>query len=133
MEQPKYKPAVAKTGAAVFTKPVTINFDTAKSALDSEGMHIINNQVIPQLEMARAMLVRVEGNTDNVGNKNANIMLSQKRAQAVMEYIISRGVDRNRIHAKGNGDANPVSSNKTEDGRAANRRTDILYISGGAK
>ena len=133
VEQPKYKPAVAKTGAAVFTKPVTINFDTAKSALDSEGMHIINNQVIPQLEMARAMLVRVEGNTDNVGNKNANIMLSQKRAQAVMEYIISRGVDRNRIHAKGNGDANPVSSNKTEDGRAANRRTDILYISGGAK
>lgn len=128
VEKPKYQPKAAATGEPVFTKPITINFNSGESDLDSESMHIINSQVLPQLLMARAMLVRVEGNTDNVGNKQLNQALSEKRAKAVMEYIISRGIERERIQSKGNGDMNPVASNKTADGRAANRRTDVLFI-----
>ncbi|MCG8422755.1 MAG: phosphate ABC transporter substrate-binding/OmpA family protein [Proteobacteria bacterium] len=127
---PDYKPQVAKTGRAVFTKPVTINFDPGESDLDAESMHILNNQVVPQLEMARAMYVRVEGNTDNVGRERFNESLSEKRAQSVVDYLIEKGIDKRRLTAKGNGSANPVASNKTSDGRAANRRTDILFISG---
>lgn len=130
VQKPSYEPKVAETGAPVFTKPVTINFDTGKSDLDPESMHIINNQVIPQLEMARAMHVRIEGNTDNVGNPKNNQDLSEKRAKSVMDFMVSKGIDGERIFHKGNGDANPVASNKTADGRAANRRTDILFIKG---
>ena len=92
-------------------------------------MHIINSQVLPQLEMARAMHVRVEGNTDDVGNAQSNQLLSEQRAKAVMDFLVSKGIDAARVYAKGNGNANPVASNKTTDGRAANRRTDILFIS----
>jgi OmpA-OmpF porin, OOP family len=111
---------------------VTINFDSGASELDTESMAILNNQLVPQLEMARGMYVRVEGNTDSVGDKKLNARLSEKRAQAIVDYLITRGVERDRIVAKGNGDSKPVASNKTSDGRATNRRTDILFISGGS-
>jgi len=131
VEQPKYEAKVAETGAPVFTKPVTINFRTGQSDLDAESMHIMNSQVLPQLEMAKAMYVRVEGNTDDVGDKQQNVLLSERRAQAVVDYLVAKGLHAERVTAKGNGDQNPVSSNKTVDGRAANRRTDVLFISGG--
>jgi NitT/TauT family transport system substrate-binding protein len=129
VEQPKYEPKVAATGAPVFTKPVTINFESGQSDLDTESMHILNSQVVPQLELAKAMYVRVEGNTDNVGDAQQNQALSDRRAKSVLDYLVGRGINRDRLTAKGNGDANPTGSNKTTDGRAANRRTDILFIS----
>jgi outer membrane protein OmpA-like peptidoglycan-associated protein/ABC-type nitrate/sulfonate/bicarbonate transport system substrate-binding protein len=132
VKEVKYEPKIAATGAPVFTKPVTINFDSGASDLDAESMAILNNQLVPQLEMARGMYVRVEGNTDNVGDKGRNQKLSERRAAAIADYLVTRGVERERIVAKGNGDARPVASNKTADGRASNRRTDILFISGAA-
>jgi outer membrane protein OmpA-like peptidoglycan-associated protein len=128
---PKYQPHIAATGAPVFTKPVTINFDPGKKVLDAESMNILNNQLVPQLEMARGMYIRVEGNTDNVGSKTRNQTLSEERAKAIADYLVSRGVEPGRVVARGNGDSRPVASNKTSDGRASNRRTDILFISGG--
>jgi outer membrane protein OmpA-like peptidoglycan-associated protein len=95
-------------------------------------MNILNNQLMPQLEMARGMYVRVEGNTDNVGSKSRNQVLSEERAKAIVDYLVSRGVEPARVVARGNGDSKPVASNKTADGRASNRRTDILFISGGS-
>ena len=71
------------------------------------------------------MYVRVEGNTDNVGDEAWNQGLSERRAQAIVDYLVSRGVDnRRRMVARGNGAANPLASNKTPEGRARNRRTD---------
>ena len=92
-------------------------------------LNLINSQVLPQLEMARAMYVRVEGNTDDQGSARANHKLSEKRAQGVVDYLITKGIAQARVSAKGNGPDNPVASNKTKDGRASNRRTDILFIS----
>ena len=70
--------------------------------------------------------VRVEGYTDNVGGKAANQHLSRQRAAAVMNWLIDHGVDRSRLTAKGYGDARPLGDNSTEDGRAKNRRVELV-------
>ncbi len=69
------------------------------------------------------------GNTDNTGNHNKNVLLSQKRAQAVASFLINTyGFDRNRFVIVGNGPDNPVADNSTASGRAKNRRTDFELI-----
>jgi NitT/TauT family transport system substrate-binding protein len=123
-----YESAVARTGAPLFTKPVTINFRSDEAELDTSSMATVNSQLLPQIQIARGMLIRVEGNTDSVGEPEWNRKLSKRRAQAIVDYLISRGIDAGRLVAKGNGSTRPVASNKTPEGRARNRRTDILFI-----
>jgi outer membrane protein OmpA-like peptidoglycan-associated protein/ABC-type nitrate/sulfonate/bicarbonate transport system substrate-binding protein len=127
----RYDAAVGRAGAALFTKPLTINFPTAGSELSSESMAIINQQILPQLEIARTMYARIEGNTDSVGDAEANQALSERRADAIVEYLVARGIARERLSARGNGSKNPIDSNKLPEGRARNRRTDVLFIRGG--
>jgi NitT/TauT family transport system substrate-binding protein len=124
----KYEEGVAQTGTPLFTKHVAISFRSANAELDTESMSSLNRQVLPQLEIARGMSIRIEGNTDSVGPESVNQKLSEMRAQAIVEYLVNRGVDRARIVARGNGSSHPVASNKTADGRAQNRRTDVLFI-----
>jgi NitT/TauT family transport system substrate-binding protein len=124
----KYQEATALTGTALFTKPVSINFRAANADLDAEAMSVLNNQLLPQIEIARGMYIRVEGNTDSMGKSSSNKRLSELRAKAIADFLISRGVDRNRVIARGNGAARPIASNKSAEGRAMNRRTDVLFI-----
>jgi NitT/TauT family transport system substrate-binding protein len=123
-----YESGVAKTGSPLFTKPITINFRSDDADLDTQSMAIVNSQLLPQIQIARGMLIRVEGNTDNVGDAEWNRRLSKRRAQSIVDYLVSRGIDPSRLVAKGNGPTRPVASNKTPEGRAKNRRTDILFI-----
>jgi outer membrane protein OmpA-like peptidoglycan-associated protein/ABC-type nitrate/sulfonate/bicarbonate transport system substrate-binding protein len=123
-----YDPALAFRGAALFTKPVSINFATASSMLGPAAIAIINQEVLPQLEIARGMSIRVEGNTDSTGDVAVNAALSQRRAQAIVDYLVMRGVPKNRVVARGNGSTKPVATNDTPQGRAMNRRTDVLFI-----
>jgi outer membrane protein OmpA-like peptidoglycan-associated protein len=76
------------------------------------------------------MSIRVEGNTDAYGDRWYNQHLSELRAQAIVEYIVTRGIPRERMVARGNGSSNPVASNAVAEGRAKNRRTDVLFIRG---
>jgi outer membrane protein OmpA-like peptidoglycan-associated protein/ABC-type nitrate/sulfonate/bicarbonate transport system substrate-binding protein len=124
-----YQANVAATGRPLFTKPVTINFRSGKSELLAETMAVLNEHVVPQVHMAAGMYIRVEGNTDNLGDEAWNQDLSERRAKAIVDYLVSRGVDEGRIVAKGNGSTRPVASNRTPEGRARNRRTDVLFIS----
>jgi NitT/TauT family transport system substrate-binding protein len=124
----KYQANVALRGQPLFTKPVIINFRTARSDLTSEDMAVLNQTVVPQVQMARGMYIRVEGNTDDVGDDDWNRTLSERRAGAIADYLISRGVNRDRLMSRGNGSARPVASNKTAAGRFRNRRTEILFI-----
>jgi outer membrane protein OmpA-like peptidoglycan-associated protein/ABC-type nitrate/sulfonate/bicarbonate transport system substrate-binding protein len=124
----KYLASVASTGRPLFTKPVTVNFHTGQSELTSEGMALLNQHVVPQVQMAAGMYIRVEGNTDNLGDEDWNQGLSERRAGSIVEYLVSRGVNRQRIVARGNGSAKPVASNRSIEGRARNRRTEILFI-----
>ena len=126
----EFNPAIANSGAPLFTKPVSINFPSNGTGLSPEAIAVVNQQILPQLEIAGGMSVRVEGNTDGIGEKAANQTLSEKRAAAIVEYLISRGVPRSRLVARGNGPGKPVASNATPEGRAQNRRTDVLFIRG---
>jgi OOP family OmpA-OmpF porin len=78
--------------------------------------------------MASGMYIRVEGNTDSVGDEDWNQTLSERRADAIVQYLVGKGIDPGRIVSKGNGSGRPLVSNRTADGRARNRRTDILFI-----
>ena len=92
---------------------------------------MVNQQILPQLAIAGGMSVRVEGNTDGMGERAANQTLSERRAAAIVEYLVARGVPRTRVVARGNGSGKPVAPNATPEGRAQNRRTDVLFIRGG--
>ena len=124
----KYRPDIAASGKPLFTDPVTIGFHSGKSDLTGEAMSVLNKNVVPQVQMAGGMYVRVEGNTDNLGDETWNQGLSERRAQAIVDYLSSRGVECRRMVARGNGSGNPLASNKTAEGRARNRRTEILFI-----
>jgi len=126
-----FNPAIANHGSPLFTKPVSINFPSNGNQLSPEALAVINQQILPQLEIAGGMSVRVEGNTDGVGERTANQALSEKRAAAIVEYLIARGVARTRLVARGNGASKPLAPNNTTEGRAQNRRTDVLFIRGG--
>jgi outer membrane protein OmpA-like peptidoglycan-associated protein len=69
------------------------------------------------------MKIEIGGHTDNTGDKIKNKTLSQNRAKSVKDYLISKGVDASRLSAIGYGDSKPIADNKTEQGRAQNRRT----------
>lgn len=68
---------------------------------------------------------RLQGYTDNVGTVDYNLQLSYKRAESVREFLISQGVPATSLSAKGSGSANPVASNKTDEGRRQNRRVEM--------
>lgn len=121
-------PTSATTSAPVMTKPVNIYFATGASQLDPNARQVLDN-VATTVQAFSNAYIRVEGNTDSVGNAQSNVALSQRRAQAVVNYLVNRyGFDRNRFIAKGNGPNKPIATNSTAEGKAKNRRTDILVI-----
>jgi len=70
----------------------------------------------------------VEGHTDNTGSANKNKALSLKRANSVVSYLVSKGINRNRFTVRGMGFDYPVADNRTEEGRTKNRRVVILRV-----
>jgi outer membrane protein OmpA-like peptidoglycan-associated protein len=70
--------------------------------------------------------IRIEGHTDSSGSSNANLALSQKRAEAVRDALVASGVEASRITVVGLGSERPVAANDTAEGRARNRRVDII-------
>jgi outer membrane protein OmpA-like peptidoglycan-associated protein len=72
------------------------------------------------------MKVLVEGHTDSIGTEEYNLTLSQKRAQAVSDFLISQDVDASRLSAEGYGESRPVADNDTDEGRQKNRRVDLV-------
>lgn len=118
----------AVTKPAVFTKPVTINFATGNASLSASSRRVLDTKVIPLLQTSSNAIFRIEGNTDNVGNYDSNVALSLRRANAVVNYLVSRGFSADRLIPVGNGPSKKIADNTTEAGRQANRRTDIKVI-----
>ncbi|PKL40462.1 MAG: OmpA family protein [Spirochaetae bacterium HGW-Spirochaetae-1] len=111
---------------AVQNKYGPIVFVTGKADIDVAKCKTTLNTIVTIIKKYPRFLVTVEGHTDNVGNKKSNLALSQKRAEAVVAWLVkSGGVAAKQLKAKGYGDSKPIESNKTEKGRAKNRRVDF--------
>jgi NitT/TauT family transport system substrate-binding protein len=119
----------AKTRSAIATKRVSIAFRSGEFQLDENAKYIIDREFVDIAKAFSNARIRIEGNTDNVGNAASNKALSLKRAKAVADYLISTyNMPRNRFIIIGNGPDKPVASNDSEDGKAKNRRTDFEIV-----
>jgi outer membrane protein OmpA-like peptidoglycan-associated protein len=99
-------------------------FDTGKSTLRSESNAELD-RLVKLLKDVPGLKIELSGHTDNTGSAQGNIKLSQARAEAVMNYLVSKGISKSRLTAKGYGDAKPVATNDTSEGRQLNRRTEF--------
>lgn len=104
-----------------------INFKTNDFSLTEESEQIIR-LFVEFLSENPKVKVEIQGHTDNIGDDNSNLKLSQQRAKSVYDYVISQGVDASRISYKGYGESRPIADNKTESGRAKNRRTVFVIL-----
>lgn len=104
-----------------------INFETGKSDIKLESQKIID-QIFEMLKTNPSLKISIEGHTDNIGTPTANKTLSENRAKAVMNSLISKGIDKLRLSVKGWGQDKPISDNSTEEGKAKNRRVEIVKL-----
>ena len=102
---------------------VNFAFDSAKLTPESEQ---VLDQAVQELRDAPSVSVRVEGHTDSIGSEAYNLQLSQRRAEAVVDYLVSQGIESTRLEPVGMGEGNPIASNDTEEGRYQNRRVDFI-------
>ncbi len=111
--------------ASVVLKNIFFDFD--KYDLKPES-RIELDQLAKLLEDNPALKIQINGYTDNAGNAEHNLTLSQHRADAVVAYLVSKSIAAGRLTAKGYGAARPVADNSTEEGRAQNRRTEFVVV-----
>lgn len=102
-----------------------INFDTGKSDLKADGRATVA-EIVKMLKSAPSMKVGIEGHTDNVGQPAANKALSEARARSVMAAVVAGGVESGRLSAAGFGQEKPIADNRGEEGRARNRRVELV-------
>ena len=102
-----------------------INFDTDKATIKPESKPIVD-QIVKLLKDNPGLKVGVEGHTDSTGTPARNKILSQQRAESVVSALVKAGIDGKRLTAKGWGQDKPIADNKTEEGKAKNRRVEIV-------
>ena len=103
-------------------------FDTKRTELKSESITELDN-IVRLMNDNPKLKVLIGGHTDNVGNPPDNLKLSTGRAVAVVNYLLSKGIKNDRLSFKGYGETKPIADNKTENGRALNRRTELSVLS----
>lgn len=102
-----------------------INFDTGKSELKQDGIATVK-EIANMLKSTPGLKLGVEGHTDNVGDAAANKKLSESRAKSVTTAIVGAGIDPSRLSSAGFGQEKPVADNRSEEGRAKNRRVELV-------
>lgn len=129
---PAAKPAPAPVVAPVATsEKVTFAadafFDFDKSVLKPEGKAKLDDLIGKTRGINLEVIIAV-GHTDSVGSDAYNQKLSVRRSEAVKAYLVSKGVEKNRVYTEGKGEKQPVADNKTAEGRAKNRRVEIEVV-----
>ena len=125
---PVAKPAPAPAVAATkVTYAADAFFDFDKSALKAEGRAKLDDLVGKIKGISLEVIIAV-GHTDSVGSDSYNQKLSVKRAEAVKAYLVTKGIEKNRVYTEGKGEKQPVADNKTSEGRAKNRRVEIEVV-----
>ncbi len=102
-------------------------FDFDKAVLKPEGKAKLDDLVGKVKGISLEVIIAV-GHTDSVGAVADNQKLSVRRAEAVKAYLVSKGVEKNRVYTEGKGEKQPVADNKTKEGRAKNRRVEIEVV-----
>ena len=102
-------------------------FDFDKSVLKPEGKAKLDDLVGKVKDINLEVIIAV-GHTDSVGTDAYNQKLSVRRAEAVKAYLVSKGIEKNRVYTEGKGEKQPVADNKTSEGRAKNRRVEIEVV-----
>jgi outer membrane protein OmpA-like peptidoglycan-associated protein/flagellar hook assembly protein FlgD len=102
-----------------------IQFDYDKAVILAQGKKILN-RVAAIFDKYEKYKILVEGHTDDIGNDDYNLKLSERRAQAVLDYLVSKGVERDRLKVRGMGETAPFVANKDEESRRKNRRVEFL-------
>jgi outer membrane protein OmpA-like peptidoglycan-associated protein len=119
-----------REGIDVTNRKITfhnIEFEFNKTALTNDSKLYLN-EVIRFLKENKTIKVQINGHTDNIGSKLHNMALSEGRAKGVYDYLISTGINSERLTYKGYGDTKPIDDNATESGRAKNRRVEFQII-----
>jgi OOP family OmpA-OmpF porin len=102
-------------------------FDFDKSVLKAEGKAKLDDLVSKVKGINLEVIIAV-GHTDSVGSDAYNQKLSVRRSEAVKAYLVSKGIEKNRVYTEGKGEKQPVADNKTAEGRAKNRRVEIEVV-----
>ncbi|KAA3649359.1 MAG: hypothetical protein DWP98_07240 [Bacteroidetes bacterium] len=114
-----------KVGETIVLK--NIFFETGKFELKPQSL-VELNKLVDFLKANPNLKIEVSGHTDTVGNKDANLVLSDNRAKSVQSYLVQKGIELSRLESVGFGSSKPISSNDNETGRAQNRRTEFKII-----
>jgi OOP family OmpA-OmpF porin len=126
--QPAPKPAAKpKPVAEKVTFAADVLFDFDKSVIKPEGRSKLDD-LAAKVKGINLEVVIAIGHADSIGSDEYNQRLSVRRAESVKAYMVSKGVEPNRVYTEGKGEKQPVASNRTGDGRAKNRRTEIEII-----
>jgi len=127
-EVPPPPPAPPPASAPVAKKKIVlrgVNFDFDKATLQPAGKPILD-EAARILKENPSISVQVQGFTDGIGSVDYNLRLSDRRAATVNNYLVGQGVSASRLTTKGFGKSNPVATNDTADGRAQNRRVELV-------
>ncbi|MBE0622054.1 MAG: OmpA family protein [Burkholderiales bacterium] len=126
MAAPVAKPA-PKAVVEKVTMAADTHFDFDKSALKPEGKARLDD-LVGKLKAVNLEVIIAIGHTDSIGSKAYNQKLSVRRANSVKAYLVSKGIEANRIYTEGKGETQPVADNRTKQGRAKNRRVEIEVV-----
>jgi outer membrane protein OmpA-like peptidoglycan-associated protein len=110
-----------ETGKAI----LYINFDSGKATIKKESLPVVE-QIIEMMKQATDIKISVEGHTDSDGSNESNLKLSEARAKAVVEAITKGGTDAARLSSAGFGEEKPIADNSTAEGKAKNRRVELI-------
>jgi OOP family OmpA-OmpF porin len=124
---PRPAPAPQPPAATKVTYAADAFFDFDKSVLKPEGRAKLDD-LVGKVKGINLEVIIAVGHTDSVGTDAYNQKLSVRRAEAVKAYLVSKGIEKNRVYTEGKGEKQPVADNKTAEGRAKNRRVEIEVV-----
>jgi OOP family OmpA-OmpF porin len=124
---PAPAPAPQPPAATKVTYAADAFYDFDKAVLKPEGKAKLDD-LVGKVKGINLEVIIAVGHTDSVGNDSYNQKLSVRRAEAVKSYLVSKGIEKNRVYTEGKGEKQPVADNKTSEGRAKNRRVEIEVV-----
>ncbi len=132
---PKATIAVVEEPADPKPAPITkimiddqIQFTTWKAEILEESFDTLDKVAEVMMQHPELTLVEIQGHTAKANQPKRTLRLSQDRAEAVMKYLVKKGVDAERLQAKGYGEEKPIADNETEEGRTQNRRVEFVVV-----